>query len=141
MFPTSADMKADFSIETDRERGLVRIRMAGFFTSQDISRFLDARRVAHQALGYAPNAHLTLNDVRGMTGQLHTTVDAFQKILDEPADRSRRLAFVVGPTLARAQLLRALAGRSARCFTDPAAAEAWLFSDHAERVPVRRVAG
>ena len=36
---------------------------------------------------------------------------------------------MVSETLARSQLMRALAGRSSRCFTDPAAAEAWLLRD------------
>jgi hypothetical protein len=125
-------MTAQFSIKTDKERSLVRIRMAGFFTSPDIRRFLDARRVAHDALKCAPNAHLTLNDVRGMTGQPHSTVDAFQKLLDDPESRSRRLAFVVGPTLARAQLFRALDGRNARCFSDPVVAAGWLLSEDRE---------
>lgn len=129
LFKTSREMKAQFSIETDSRHGLVRIRMAGFFTLQDISRFLDARRTAHDALGCAPNAHLTLNDVRGMTGQPQSIVDAFEKLLNDPASRSRRLAFVVGPTLARAQLFRALDGRDARCFESPVAAEEWLLSE------------
>ena len=122
-------MGAKFSVEADRDHGLIRIRMDGFFTPEDIRQFLVARHDAHVALGCAPNAHLTLNDIRGLTGQPQTTVDIFQGILDDPATRSRRLAFVVGPTLARGQLLRALAGRDARCFNSPDAAEAWLLSD------------
>ncbi|HYI47898.1 MAG TPA: hypothetical protein VEX35_05475 [Allosphingosinicella sp.] len=137
----SCGMKARFSIEADSRHGLVRIKMAGFFTPRDIDRFLDARRVAHEALGCAPNAHVTLNDVRGMTAQPQSIVDAFQKVLDGPASRSRRLAFVVGPTLARAQLFRALAGRTARCFCDPVAAEGWLLSEDREAEPARRAAG
>jgi hypothetical protein len=126
-------MAATFSIEADKDHGMVRIRMDGFFTPEDIRRFLAARREAHAALGCAPNAHLTLNDIRGLTGQPQTTVDEFQKVLDDPATRSRRLAFIVGPTLVRGQLLRALAGRDdARCFDSPAAAEEWLLSGDAD---------
>ena len=127
--PCADAVAAEFSISTDVENGLVRIRMAGFFTPRDVQRFLDARRRAHDALGCAPNAHLTLNDLRGMDGQPQSTVDAFEKLLDDPDGRSRRLAFVVGPALARAQLFRALAGREARCFSDPVAAEAWLLDE------------
>jgi hypothetical protein len=131
-----SDMAAEFSIEADREHGIIRIRMGGFFTPEDVRRFLHARSVAHDALGCAPNAHLTLNDIRDMTGQLQVTVDAFQEVLEDPTEQSRRLAFVVGPTLARGQLLRALAGRNARCFSDPSDAEAWLLSEHDE-LPMR----
>src|SRR5205085_12284279 len=79
----SGNMAAEFWIEADRDHGIIRIRMAGFFTPHDIQRFLEARRVAHDSLGCAPNAHLTLNDIRGMTGQLQVTVDAFQEELDD----------------------------------------------------------
>jgi len=100
--------------------------MAGFYTLPDIRRFLEARREAHEDLGCASNMHVTLNDIRGMTAQTQTIVDAFEQNLAAPETRSRRLAFVVGPTLAGSQALRALASRHAKCFTDPAAAEAWL---------------
>lgn len=112
--------------------------MAGFYTQEDIRAFLTARREAHEALGCAPNAHLTLNDIRGMTAQPHSTVDAFAEMLAAPEYRSRRLAFVVGPYLARTQVLRALASRAGRCFTDPAAAEAWLLAGDEEIAPLRR---
>jgi len=49
-------------------------------------------------------------------------------MLADPAYRSRRLAFVIGRTLARTQLQRALDRRTARCFDDSWAAEAWLFA-------------
>ena len=131
-------MAAEFSIQADRDHGIIRIRMTGFFTPHDIRRFLEARQLAHDSLGCAPNAHLTLNDIRGMTGQLQVTVDAFQEVLDDPRSQSRRLAFVVGPTLARGQLLRALGDRNARCFNDPVAAEMWLLSADDEEVALHR---
>lgn len=111
--------------------------MAGFYTLEDIRAFLEARKKAHDALGCAPNAHLTLNDIRGMTGQPNTTVDAFAEMLAAPEYRSRRLAFVVGPNLARTQVLRALANRAGRCFTDPVEAEAWLLTEDIEPLPLR----
>jgi hypothetical protein len=136
-----AAMKARFSLEVDPERDLVRIRMVGFFRQEDIAAFLEARRVAHAQLRCAPNAHLTLNDIRGMDIQSHDIVDAFQAMLAEPQYRSRRLAFVVGNTLARAQAIRALESRAARWFTDTIQAEAWLLADHPIEAPLRRVAG
>ena len=103
--------------------------MAGFYAQEDIRAFLEARREAHQALGCAPNMHLTLNDIRAMEAQPHTIVDAFFRMLASPEFRSRRLAFIVGPNWARTQVLRALADRAGKCFTDPAAAEAWLLAE------------
>jgi hypothetical protein len=130
-------MAGTFSFRIDRSRDLVRITMAGFYTLEDIRAFLEARKQAHAALGCAPNAHLTLNDIRGMTGQPNTTVDAFAEMLAAPEYRSRRLAFVVGPNLARTQVLRALANRAGRCFTDPVAAEAWLLTEGEDMAPLR----
>src|SRR3954471_10444518 len=100
-------MKAEFSIEVDPARDLVRIRMGGFFRLADIADFLEARRVAHQALNCAPNAHLTINDIRAMDIQSHDAVDAFRELLAAPDYRSRRLAFVAANTLARSQAVRA----------------------------------
>ena len=93
--------------------------------------FLAARRDAHAKLRCAPNRHVTINDLRGMKIQSQAMVDTFRAVLADPLYRSRRLAFVVGPTLARTQLIRAIAGRDARCFDDAWAAEAWLQLDAA----------
>ena len=134
-------MSAEFSFEVDPRRDLVRIRMAGFFRRDDIADFLEARRVAHEQLRCAPNAHLTINDIRGMSIQSHDIVDSFREMLAAPEYRSRRLAFVVGYNLARSQAIRALESRAARWFDDPAKAEAWLFADELEEAPLRRAAG
>jgi len=133
-------MKAEFSLEVDPQRDLVRIRMSGFFRKGDIAAFLEARRVAHQSLRCAPNAHLTLNDMRGMDIQSHDIVESFRDMLAAPEYRSRRLAFIVGYTLARSQAIRALESRQARWFTDTAHAEAWLFADEVAEMPLRRSA-
>lgn len=106
--------------------------MAGFFTQDDILAFLAARRDAHAKLRCRANRHVTLNDVRDMKIQSQEMVDAFRAVLADPLYRSRRLAFVVGPTLARTQLMRALEARNARCFEDVWTAEAWLQLDSAE---------
>jgi hypothetical protein len=120
-------MTASFSITAEPDRDLVRIRMSGFFTEIDIAAFLEERRRVHGQLTCGPNQHLTLNDVREMSIQPRDSVAAFQMMLSDPAYRSRRLAFVVAPTLARGQLARALSDRNARMFEDPVEAEAWLF--------------
>ena len=117
--------------------------MAGLFTHDDVAAFIAARRKAHLELGCAPNAHLTLNDVRGMKTQPADIVAAFHELLAAPEHRSRRLAFVVGSTFTRNQLMRAATGRTVRWFEDPAAAEAWLLEaeEEGEAAPLRRAAG
>jgi hypothetical protein len=135
-------MDAEYHFQIDRSRDLVRIRMAGLFTLGDIGGFLEARQLAHDELGCPPNQHVTLNDLRGMKIQSQAVVAAFRAMLADPAFRSRRLAFVAGQTLARSQLMRALAGREARCFEYIEDAEAWLFAGDVEEeaAPLRRYA-
>jgi hypothetical protein len=122
-------MHRRFSIEIDRPRDLVRIVMTGLIMPEDVANFFEARRQAHTMLGCAPRQHVTLTDLRTTKILPQETVAAFQALLADPAFRSRRLAFVVAPTLVRSQLMRALAGRHSRCFFDPAEAEAWLLED------------
>jgi hypothetical protein len=129
-------MDASFSFDVDPSRDLVRIAMAGLFLPASVARFVSARRAAHARLVCRPNRHLTLNDVRAMKIQPQDTVATFHAVLADPAFRSRRLAFVANPTLARSQLMRALAGRDSRCFADPEAAEAWLFAGEDDAVEV-----
>jgi hypothetical protein len=121
-------MTAEYSVTADPARNLIRIRMSGFFTSDDIQGFLDARQRAHAELTCPRNAHVTINDLRGMKIQSQEIVEAFREMLAAPGYRSRRLAFVVSPTLARTQLMRAVAGRDVRFFQDSLMAEAWLFA-------------
>lgn len=110
--------------------------MGGLFGPDDIQGFLAARKAAHAKLICPRNAHLTLVDSREMKIQSQDMVTAFQGVLATPEYRSRRLAFVIGRTLARSQLLRALSGRGAYCFETFLEAEAWLFSP-ADEAPLR----
>lgn len=119
-------MSGEFSITADIELDLIRIRMSGFFDADDISRFVEARAEAHARLTCSPNQHLTLNDLRGMRIQAQDIVENFRQILADPTYRSRRLAFVIEPGLARNQLKRIIVNRNARYFDTQLEAEAWL---------------
>src|SRR3546814_20172976 len=121
-------MNATYSFEIDRARSLVRITMSGLFTLADVDGFVRDRREAHAALGCAPNRHLTLNDVTGMKIQHQEVVTAFREMLAAPEYRSRRLAFVAGPTLAKRPLMRPLSGRDARCLQELARAQRRVFA-------------
>ncbi len=123
---------ASFSIDLDTPRDLVRIRLFGFFSVEDIARFQAELLLAHRRLGCArKGGPLTINDVSGMAIQGQDVVARWGTFLADPAHRSRRLAFVVGSALARMQLQRVIGDRDARVFTDPAEAEQWLFADEA----------
>ncbi len=123
-------MQASFSIHVDVANDLVRIGMNGFFEPQDIMAFRAQRDVSFQQLTCAPNQHLTLVDIRGMNIQSQETVALFTDLLTYPVTISRRIAFVVGTSLARSQILRAAAGRG-RLFPDLAQAEEWRFQPEA----------
>ncbi len=121
---------ASFSIDLDPPRDLVRIRLSGFFSVEDVARFQAELLLAHGRLRCARRGGpLTINDISSMSIQSQDVVARWGAFLANPAHRSRRLAFVVGSTLARMQLQRAIGARDARVFTDAAEAEQWLFAD------------
>ena len=131
-------MSDKFSFTLDRERGLVRISMHGFYGLGDVAAFFDARRQALAELGLPPNAHLTLNDLRGMKVQAQEVIQAFQQGLAVPEEKARKLAIVVDAAMARAQANRAINASDTRYFTEIEPAEAWLFADEPAAAEVRR---
>ncbi|KQM26712.1 MULTISPECIES: hypothetical protein [unclassified Sphingomonas] len=121
-------MEATFSIVNDVGHGLMRITMAGFFESCDIARFAAARDRELVALGTRPNQHLTLVDIRAMDIQAADSVATFHQLLADPRTTSRRIAFVVGRSLAAMQIRRAARERDTRYFAELDEAEDWLLS-------------
>lgn len=122
-------MSDKFTFTLERERGLVRISMHGFYGLEDVEAFFEARRKAHVELGLPRNTHVTLNDLRGMKVQQQDVIQAFQRGLAAPEEKARRLAIVVDAAMARAQANRAIASDDTRYFTDVETAEAWLFAE------------
>jgi hypothetical protein len=122
-------MPPAYSFTIDPDRDLVRITIAGFFTTSDIQEFARGLAAAQRGLRCAPNRHLTLVDIRAIDIQAQDSVEAFQRVVGDPATSARRLAFVVGLSLARRQIRRAAETRSAAFFVTPEEAENWLFSD------------
>ncbi|WP_186728940.1 hypothetical protein [Sphingomonas panacisoli] len=121
-------MTAQYSVTADPARDLIRITLSGFFGADDLAAFGDSLAAAHRNLTCGANRHVTLVDASAMKVQSQDTVAAFRGVLADPAFHSRRLAFVVDPTLLRSQVRRALDGRAAQSFGNTAAAEAWLFA-------------
>ena len=120
---------ASFTIELDPSRDLVRIRLSGFFSMNDVGCFQDELRLAHRRLGCGrKGGPLTINDISDMAIQSQDVVTRWSAFLADPTHRSRRLAFVVGSTLARMQLQRVIGGRNAKVFTAADEAEQWLLA-------------
>lgn len=124
-------MSAQFRFATFPHQNLVHITMAGFFTADDIARFVSARDAEHAKLRCGPGEHVTLVDIRDMKIQSQDSVDEFAAILASHHTRSRAIAFVVKASLARLQIQRAAAGRGAGFFGDVDEAKVWLLAQGA----------
>lgn len=121
-------MTAQFTVCAEPARDLIRITLSGFFDADELAAFRDGMVAAHHDLTCGPNRHITLVDASAMKVQSQDMVAAFGGLLADTRFQSRRLAFVVDPTLLRSQVRRALDGRAAQWFGNKAAAEAWLFA-------------
>ena len=126
-------MTGNFSVDAEPARDLVRIRIDGFFGPDDLTRLTDAWRAALMRLRCPSEEHLTLVDTRAALICSQEMVGHWSALAADPAFRSRRLAFIVAPTLVRKQVQRATAETTARSFVDGAEAEAWLFSEKANK--------
>ncbi|MDJ0278429.1 hypothetical protein QLH51_16650 [Sphingomonas sp. 2R-10] len=138
MLRDNSSMQASFSITNDVAHGLMRITMAGFFEPADIARFVTERDAAFRQLRTRPNEHLSLVDIRAMDIQAAESVMGFQQVLSDPRYRSRRIAFVVGRSLAAMQIRRAAKGRDTQYFDEADEAEAWLLATPPEASLSRR---
>ena len=121
-------MQPLFAFDVVPAHDLIRISMAGFFEAEDIIRFCQAMKLAHEKLACAPNQHRTLVDIRGMRIQSQETVAAFGKVLADPHYIAKQLAVVMTTNLVRKQIQRAAVERDARYFDDVEAAEHWLLA-------------
>lgn len=121
---------ANYSIDVDPLRDLVRVRLSGFFTTEEIDRFEAELQREHRRLGCdRRGGPLTLNDLTAMSIQSQEVLARWGEFLANPTHRSRRLALVVASALGRMQLQRIIGDRNARVFTDAVEAEKWLFSE------------
>lgn len=124
-------MGGDFSIEIDKPRNLLCVRMSGFYSVEDVARYHAAIDAATEELGGAPSRQHMLNDISEMRIQSQEVVAAFRSVMSDPRYRARRVAFVVASTLARLQLQRVIGSRRARMFESEAEALAWLLGESA----------
>lgn len=119
-------MHATFELEVDRSRSLLLISMGGFFEQADIARFAEALPEAQARLDLPADERITLVDIRNMKIQSQESVSSFSRLLNSPKLTSRQLAFVTGASLARMQIQRAAAARTASYFATMKEARAWI---------------
>ncbi|MGA1800206.1 STAS/SEC14 domain-containing protein [Sphingomonas sp. 4RDLI-65] len=122
-------MTPRFEIVADPKLDLVTITMGGFFAQPDIDAFEQARDVAHRELRCGPNEHVTLVDIREMLIQSQAAIEGFQRVLNNHATKSKRIAIVTSKTLARMQVERAAERRDVGYFSgEPSEAKKWLLA-------------
>lgn len=134
MYPTD-EIVSDFSVEADRARALIRVRMWGFFSVDDVLRYRRAIERISPTLGCPPSAQLMLNDVSDLVIQSQDVVAAFREASIDPRHSVRPVAFVVSSVLGRMQVARVMEGRNAQIFATAQEAESWLLG------PARHAAG
>ena len=124
-------LPARFSVRADPDRDAIFVTLGGFFTPADVAAFSDAWWAAQTELRCGPNMHLTLCDIVDMNIQTQDVVNAFAEVVRHPTRHSRRMAMIVGVSLARLQAKRLPQPerRDVAYFYDRAEAERWLFSD------------
>ncbi|USI72581.1 hypothetical protein [Sphingomonas morindae] len=116
-----------YRIEVERAQDLVRLTLGGFFEEAEIRALSVEFLAATRQLACGPNRHLTLCDIRGLNIQGQDIVAAFGQFVGNPTVRSRRLALVTAPSLARLQAKRLTQARDDVAFFDEESrAMAWL---------------
>ena len=128
-------MSASHHIVIDRARRLVDLTLTGFFSVADAGLVIYEIREAILGLAGLPNTHCTLVDVREAALQPQDVVAAFAGQIADDRFRSRRLAFVVGSSVARMQVRRLIIRDDVAGFEHRDEAERWLFSPEVSRAP------
>jgi len=120
-------MESSYTIIAHPTLCLLEINMRGLFDPAHARQFAAEKEIAFQRLRCKPNEHVTLVDVTACLIQPQSVVGMFQSIIADPRFKARRIAFVVGGSLAKMQLRRILDGRDTQYFQSRDAAERWLF--------------
>ncbi len=121
-------LSPSYRIACEPERDLVRITMSGFFSVEQVQEFATARAEHYAQLRCPPNQHLTLCDASQMRIQTQEVVAAFARVVQIPEFRSRKLAIIVGSSLARIQTQRVSEREGVQLFRSVSDAEEWLFA-------------
>ncbi len=120
------------TIETQREHKLVRIKLSGMLTLEEVEEFYRQEHDAIRRMGCALGEQIVLVDMTECPIQMQQIVSAFQNTMDRP-DRAWRLAMVTGGSLSRMQARRVAKREHVAMFDTTAEAEEWLFAETNKR--------
>jgi hypothetical protein len=121
-----------FTIETQPEHKLVRVKLSGMLTLEEVEEFYRQEHDAILRMGCALGEQIVLVDMTECPIQMQQIVSAFQNTMDRP-DRAWRLAMVTGGSLSRIQARRVAQREYVAMFDTTAEAEAWLFAEAEQR--------
>jgi len=120
-------------LHVDRARKLIDLRIKGLIAPEDAAWIGEELRAGILSLGEAVGQHATLYDVREVPVVPPATVDLLKRTFDSPQVRAlwaRKVAFVVGTTLARLQVQRLREVRpDMGIFEDREEAIGWLLAE------------
>lgn len=121
-------MDANYRIEMDDVRGLLRLTVAGFWTPETTQAFVGELIAAVGPALRAGRNFAVLADCRNFPIQAAGVGEAFASYLKNSANTGKR-AFVMGSMLGKLQAERILAHPSVRVFLLEAEAMDWLADD------------
>jgi len=121
-----------FTIDTQSEHKLVRIKLSGMLTLEEVQELYRQEHDAIRRMGCVLGEQIVLVDITECPVQMQPIVSAFQATMDRP-DRAWRLAMVTGSSLSRIQARRVAKREHVVMFDTPAQAEEWLFAEMRKR--------
>lgn len=116
-----------FAIDIDRERRVLQIRVAGFFTQTEATEYIDTIRKKFVS-GIGCRGFVTQLDIREFPLQSQQVVEALRDHI-ERFPKATRIAIICGRSPAKMQMRRLLSRDYVRYFETPMEAEAWMFGD------------
>ena len=121
-------MAPKFEIDIDPASRLVKLKLCGLLSVDDVRYFAAAQRKAYNKLGEFRGRHRTLCDVSECKIQLQQVVEAFRALMNDPELMSERMAFVTGSSPSKMQIRRLIGRDACRFFDNASDAECWLLA-------------
>lgn len=116
------------TVSAEPHRKLIRARMGGILTVQEVMDFSRQEQDAVRAMGLGSGEFVLLVDVAEDAVQTQEVMKAFMDLIQNSTFKARRIASVRKGALNRLQSRRLRDVRSnVEVFDDTASAEAWLF--------------
>jgi hypothetical protein len=122
-----------YQITTDPPRKLVRLKLLGMLTREQVTQLYQEEHRLIQEMGCRLGEHLCIVDLTDCPLQVQEVAQAFKSEVGSPA-KARRLAMYTGNALGRMQARRIARERAdVAIFNGREEAEAWLFDAESRR--------